>query len=122
KDRHFSSIGQMWMPWSMQFQGNFFIHGRTYYPDGTPTSSDFTGGCIRLSTNDAERVFRLVNVGTPVLVSEARLVGDSFTYETSHQDIASAATHLSGDLGNNHVFVSKDATAPVPIASITKLM
>lgn len=41
---HFSGMGHVWMPWSMNFQGNFYIHGRTYYPDGTLTSTAYTGG------------------------------------------------------------------------------
>ena len=28
---HFSSIGKVWMPYSIQFYGNFFIHGLPYY-------------------------------------------------------------------------------------------
>ena len=54
---HFSSLGQVHMPQSMQFFGNFFIHGWPYYPDGTPVPEGYSGGCIRLSTDDATAVF-----------------------------------------------------------------
>ena len=77
---HFSGIGHVWMPWSMNFQGNFYIHGRIYYPDGTLTSTKYTGGCIRLSTEDAKKVFEAVDVGTPVLVFEHSFSSDNFTY------------------------------------------
>src|SRR3989344_7276539 len=68
EQNHFSSIGNVWMPWSMQFYGNFFIHGWPYYEDGTPVSSTYSGGCIRLETTDAERLYPLVSTGTPVIV------------------------------------------------------
>jgi len=32
---HFSSISKVWMPYSMQFQGDYFLHGWPYWPDGT---------------------------------------------------------------------------------------
>ncbi|MEI7777536.1 MAG: L,D-transpeptidase family protein [bacterium] len=118
---HFSTMGHVWMPWSMNFQGNFFIHGKTYYPDGSPTSKTYTGGCIRLDTDDAKKVYDIVDVGTPVLVFEQGFSPDNFTYPDSAPSVA-APIYFSADLENNHVFTSKDSTEIVPIASITKLV
>ena len=73
---HFSSFGRVDMPNSMQFQGNFFIHGPTFYPDGTPTPSSYSGGCIRLSMDDSKAIFDLVEQGTPLLVFEDSFNGD----------------------------------------------
>lgn len=67
---HLSSIGNVYMPWSMQFQGNFFIHGLPYYPSGKEVSTDYSGGCIRLETADAKRVFDSIAQGTPLVVYE----------------------------------------------------
>ena len=39
--KHFSSLGGVYMPYSMQFYGNFFIHGIPYHPDGTRVSRPF---------------------------------------------------------------------------------
>lgn len=119
---HFSGIGHVWMPWSMNFQGNFYIHGRTYYPDGTLTSKEFTGGCIRLSTEDAAKVYAEISVGTPVLVFEQSFSPDSFVYQNEKGPSLDAGAYLTADLRNNHVFASKNSTEKVPIASITKLM
>ncbi len=69
--KHLSSIGGTWMPWSMQFYGNFFIHGWPTYPDGTPVPRGYSGGCIRLSTEDAEALYGLVRIGTHVHVRGA---------------------------------------------------
>lgn len=118
---HFSGMGHVWMPWSINFQGNFYIHGRTYYPDGTLTSKTYTGGCIRLDTDDAQKVYDAVDIGTPVLVFEQSFAPDNFTYTDTPLSL-SAPIYLSADLQNNHVFASKNSTEAVPIASITKLV
>ncbi len=122
EEKHFSGMGHVWMPWSMNFQGNFYIHGRTYYPDGTLTAKEFTGGCIRLSTEDAERVYKEIDTGTPLLVFEHSFSPDAYSYKNEEGPNLSANAYLSADLRNNHVFASKDSTKEVSIASITKLM
>jgi D-alanyl-D-alanine carboxypeptidase len=117
---HFSSIGKVWMPYSLNFQGNFFIHGKTYYPDGTPTSADFTGGCVSLQTDDAQKVFELVSVGTPILVFEEKLTSDDFSYQ-NNLDIE-AKSWLIADLKNNFVIDGSNIKEKIPVASLTKLM
>lgn len=126
---HFSSFGQVYQPWSIQFQGNFFIHGWPYYPDGTPVASTYSGGCIRLSSADAAKVFEKVKVGMPVLVFEESFGdGDGFTYgsgsslKTSGIPGVSAESFLAADLKNNEVLASKAGDKVLPVASIAKLM
>ncbi len=67
---HFSSIGHVYMPWSVHVYGNFFIHGIPHYENGTEVSSEYSGGCIRLSNKDAEAVYNFVARGTPIVVTE----------------------------------------------------
>ena len=69
EEDHYSTIGGVWMPHSMQFFGNFFIHGWPRYADGRPVPEGFSGGCIRLSEEDAKRLFELATVGTPLFVT-----------------------------------------------------
>ncbi len=102
---HFSSIGKVYMPWSIPFQGNFFIHGWPYYEDGTPVSSSYSGGCIRLADEHAKAVYDLVKVGLPVLVFEKDFTQDSFTYRIDAPAI-SAKSYLVADLKNNFVLLS----------------
>ena len=118
---HFSSFGHVYQPWSMVFQGNFFIHGWPYEPDGTPVATAFSGGCIRLATPDAKIVYDLVKVGTPVLVFENKFKQDDFSYKIKTPEV-SAKEYLAADLNDNFVFASQGATNVVPIASITKLV
>ncbi|MBI4034076.1 MAG: L,D-transpeptidase family protein [Candidatus Brennerbacteria bacterium] len=126
---HFSSIGKVWMPWSVQFYGNFFIHGWPYYSDGTPVAKTYSGGCIRLSSEDAREVFNFVDEDTPVLVlDEPALVKNPnhSLLENSEKDIASPDVYAKAvfiaDLDSGLVILDKNAAEPLPVASLTKLM
>lgn len=119
--KHYSSFGHVYENWNMAFQGNFFIHGWPYYEDGKPVSSQFSGGCIRLSDEDAKAVYDLVTVNTPVIVYEKSFAIDDFTYIHKAPDV-SASAYLVADIKNNHLFAGKEATTTRSIASITKLV
>ena len=67
--KHLSNMGGTWMPYSMQLNGNFYIHGWPTYQNGTNVSVAYSGGCIRLSTADAREVYALAVPGTRVLVN-----------------------------------------------------
>lgn len=71
---HFSSISRVWMPYVVQFYGNFFIHGWPYYSDGRMLPPGPSGGCVRLKTRDAAVVFEFTERGMPVLVFEEKIV------------------------------------------------
>lgn len=120
-ENHFSSFGHVYQPYSLAFQGNFFIHGWPYYPDGTDVPRTYSGGCIRLDTEDAEAIFARAEVGMPVLVFEEDFEGDEFEYSERLQGVT-AHTYFAADLGNNFVFASENANKQVSIASVTKLM
>lgn len=67
---HFSSIGHVYMPYSVHVFGNYFIHGIPYYPNGEKVSSEYSGGCIRLSDEHAQAVYNFIQKGTPVILSQ----------------------------------------------------
>jgi hypothetical protein len=57
---HFSKIyDDAWMPWALQIEGPYFIHG------GVLPGRRDSHGCIRLPIQDAKQLFKLVEVGTP---------------------------------------------------------
>ncbi len=125
KELHFSSIGRVYMPYSMQFYGNYFIHGQTYYPDGTPTSASFSGGCIKLGTADAQKVFEFVGVGTKVFVFDSKHETPKIPLILAEQKgspYVSAQAYLVADIDTGDVLLEKNAQEVRPIASITKLM
>lgn len=124
---HYSSIGHVWMPWSIQFYGNFFIHGWPYYDDGREVEKSFSGGCIRLSTEDAKRVYEFVKRGTPILIYEdepelsALPAITPLSSQVSPPEISSGAAIIA-DVDTGEVLFNKNADMELPLASITKLM
>lgn len=118
---HFSSFGKVYMPWSMPFDGNFFIHGWPYYPDGTAVASTYSGGCIRLGDDDAKAVFDLAKVGMPVLVYKRGFQPDNVRYRVTPPNIG-AESFLAADIRSNFVMGEKSSNSPLPLASVTKLM
>ncbi len=65
---HFSSIARVWMPYAVQFYGNFFVHGWPYSTGGHALPPGASGGCVRLRTVDAAIVHAFADRGMPVLV------------------------------------------------------
>ncbi len=65
---HFSTLGEVYMPYSVQFYANFFIHGIPYHKNGVRVSSSYSGGCIRLADADAKKVYDFVTPKMRVLV------------------------------------------------------
>ena len=65
---HLSSISNVWMPWSMQFFGDYFIHEVPYYPNGQVVTTEYSGGCIRLAKGIAEEVYNIAEKGMKVVV------------------------------------------------------
>lgn len=126
EEDHFSSIGEVHMPYSMQFFGNFFVHGWPYYPNGTPVAEGFSGGCIRLSTEDAKKVFEFAKRGTPIFVAEKQAQQEASSTPVTVKKVSlpplSAKAFLIADLNTGSVYAEKEADTPYPIASISKLL
>lgn len=124
KESHFSSFGLVYMPYSMQFFGNFFIHGWPYYKDGTPVSAGYSGGCIRLSTQDAFEVYQFADVQTPLFVfnDAATTTAPSVLLRSSSLPKVSARAFLVADVHSGAVFAEQGLDESLPIASITKLI
>lgn len=128
---HFSKIHKVWMPWSMHFFGNYFIHGWPTLPDGTPIRSTTSGGCIRLFSADAKALYNAVNPGVPVLVYTGKENTPlAFTYfkkiPPPHESVKpaeiSASAALAVDMETGQVLWSKDSKSIRPIGALTQLM
>jgi hypothetical protein len=129
QENHFSSIGKVWMPFSVQFFGNYFIHGWPYYPDGTPVSEGYSGGCIRLSTADAEQVYNFSEVGTKTIVLGATQNTISFNEKGVYSTKAgakfpkvTAKSYLVADLESGAIITAYGEKIQLPIASLSKMM
>ena len=121
---HYSTIGKVYMPYSMQFYGNYFIHGWTYYPDGTPVSASFSGGCIKLTTEDAQKVFAFADIGTGVFVYDTKTPKPLPALSLADIELpdVGAEAYLIADIDTGDVYAEKDSGEARPIASVTKLM
>lgn len=122
--QHFSTIGHVYMPYSMEFYGNYFIHGWPYYEDGEPVSSSYSGGCIRLDTEDAAKVFAFADQGTGLFVYDPAGTASttSIALGSSHTPSVSAESYLVADLDTGDVYLEHNAQTRTPIASVTKLI
>lgn len=67
---HFSSIGHVYMPYSIHIFGNYFIHGIPYHEDGTKVSSAYSGGCVRVGDLDAEYLYDFIDKKTPIIITQ----------------------------------------------------
>ncbi len=124
---HFSSIGDVWMPWSIQFYGNFFIHGWPYHSNGEPVAQSYSGGCIRLSDEDAKPVFEFVKKGMPILVYDTEEKPGLFSKIVPEDAVLrppniSAEEAFVADLDTGEVILNKSIDLVRPVASLTKLM
>ncbi|MDI6821176.1 MAG: L,D-transpeptidase family protein [Patescibacteria group bacterium] len=127
ESNHFSSIGRVWMPWSIQFHGNFFIHGWPQYSDGKPVSKEYSGGCIRISTDDAKEVFDFAKRNTPIIVYDRETKPilyqkiEPLRNELTVPQISGGAAFIL-DLDTGNVLLNKNSDEILPIASLTKFM
>jgi len=119
----YSKVSNVFMPWAIKFYGKYYIHGQPYYYTGEKLSSDFSGGCLRLSDKDAKKLYSMVEFGMPILVTTKKPKDYSYPREAikNHPPI-SAESFLVADLESGFVFDSKNTSKVLPVASITKLM
>jgi hypothetical protein len=124
-ENHFSSIGHVWMPYSMHFFGNYFIHGWPYYASGVPVAEGYSGGCIRLNTADAQELFQFVDTQTQLIVSNSikqSLASDQLIYKVQHELPDINSKFMVVDMDTGEVVASKDSSLQIPIMSFTKIM
>lgn len=119
----YSNAAEAYMPFALQIYGKFYLHGIPYYPNGDIIQSYNSGGCVQMKDEDAEAVFKLVEINDPLIVIDS--IHDEFKYPSQtpqNNPVLSSASYLIADLNNNFVFISKNADKKYSIASVTKLM
>lgn len=121
---HVNAWEHVSMPYSMEFYGNYFIHGWPTYADGTPVASTYSGGCIRLATDDAAQVYAFATQGTKIFVYDpgAATSSPTLTHSTLPVPSLSAQSYLVADIDTGDVYAELNAQTVRPIASVTKLM
>lgn len=67
KEKHISSLFPVYMNYAVQMYEDFFIHEIPIYLNGARVTSNFSGGCIRLETENAKKFFKLAQPGDLVI-------------------------------------------------------
>ena len=127
EESHYSSIGGTWMPYSMQFYGNFFIHGWPTYKNGKQVPIGYSGGCIRLSTNDARELYEFTPRGARLVV-----LGDVRTKEFATSSrfylrgegmppLITATSFVVADIDSGKVLWERNALLPAKPEGLTLL-
>lgn len=128
---HKVSVRDIYMPFSAQFFGNFFIHGKPIYSSGKELFDGPSGGCIRLSNDVAEKAYGFLEKNTPVFITEDNgqfdndfitKVGEMGTTSVSLSDQISASSYVVADLKTGVLLAGKNIDETLPIYSLTKLM
>ena len=65
---HWSTIGRCWLPYSIQYYEDFFLHGIPYYPNGEKISTTVSGGCLRFQDDVMEQIYNFLKTNDQVLV------------------------------------------------------
>ena len=119
-ESHHSSLYNVTMPYSIQFFGNYFIHGWPYHPDGRAVVSSTSAGCIRLDTDSAAELYRHARPGMPVLVFEESYSRDDFSYFNTVEE-TTAESYLAIDLKSDFIFSEKRTDGKLSIGSFSRL-
>lgn len=120
----------IYMPYSLQFFGNFFIHGEPYYSNGEKLQGGDSGGCIRMSTPDSVKIFEFAELDTPIVIIEQ---GEKESLDEFQKSISSltqvkdspvlkAESFILADLKTGHVFLENNSSEVVSIFDLTNLM
>jgi lipoprotein-anchoring transpeptidase ErfK/SrfK len=124
---HFSSIAKVWMPYSVRFYGNFFIHGWPYTSSGKLISNPVSGGCIRLKTSDAAELFNFVEKNTPILILDREekknikpLTGFGTNNLINNEEISNLKSEniFLADLDTGEVIIDKNGESIINADSI----
>lgn len=119
-ESHHSSLYDVTMPYSIQFFGNYFIHGWPYHPDGRAVSSPTSAGCIRLDTESSRELYDFARNEMPVLVFEEGYSRDDFAYFNSIEDV-NAEKYLVLDLKSDFMFSQKNSDQELQLEGFNKL-
>ena len=114
---HFSTAARVWMPYAIQYYGNYFIHGWPYDRAGRLLSPGPSGGCIRLNTQEAAAVFEFAQLGMPILVFDERIPRVLPAIASNKAEIISPETNaqflLAADLDTGEILLSKEADSEI---------
>lgn len=127
-----STVTMTRFPYYISFGNGYAFHGAPTDADGKALSETYVGGMIELTTEDAEKIYNLVETGTQVnvinaesyIASRERSVVPASTTAVVSDELPATTAHAYAvvDVSNGQIFLDKNETDKYPIASITKLV
>ncbi|OJI07676.1 MAG: hypothetical protein COX02_00330 [Candidatus Vogelbacteria bacterium CG22_combo_CG10-13_8_21_14_all_37_9] len=137
--RHFSPLAKVWFPYSVQFFGNFFIHGQPENSNRRLLPDSFSAGSIRLANDFAKMVYDFADENTKVLIfgspkqlervsdlpdnlKRLNIASSYLSLKDPEKLPLSAESFLVADVETGEIIIQKNSHLVLPIASITKLM
>lgn len=123
---HFSSAARVWMPYAVQYYGNYFLHGWPYDRAGRELPPGPSGGCIRLRTKDAAQVLEFTEPGMPILILDEILAPPLPALTQTEKEVVppelTGQSFLVADLDTGEIILSKEADSQVYAGSATQGM
>ncbi len=125
---HYSPNAKLWMPYSVQFFGSYFIHGWPYDSNGRDVKAGNQAGSIRLKNEDAKIVYDFADTNTVVSVYSdlerppSSVGSDYFIKDPAKKLKLSAKSYLVADVETGEIILQKNIDQKWPIASTTKLL
>lgn len=114
---HSSSKTGVWMPYAIQYYGNYFIHGWPYDKEGRLLEPGPSGGCIRLQTEDAAVVFEFVQMGTPILIFDEKIIEFLPALRARDKEISplkiNSQAFLVADLDTGEIILNQEADSQI---------
>lgn len=75
EENHWSSKYGLYMPYALNFYGDYYIHELPYWPSGYREGEEHLGtpvshGCVRVGVGAAETVYNFAEIGTKVVIHQ----------------------------------------------------
>ncbi len=115
---HFSHFLNLWMPYSVSFGPNYFLHGWPLDSEREPVSLWKSDGGFRLSVEDAQHVYEFAETGVAVTIYGGNevLQRKDFSYTPPEDTLQSSVTasHFSvGDIKSGGIMLERKSAEPI---------
>lgn len=121
-EESYSSVLSVYLPYSVTFGGNRALHGWPKQTSGERVHDDYDRDCLRLSTEDAARVYEKITTKMPIIVHASAPSPEPAKVFESKVPNFPTPYYLIADAESDTVLAVGDTHGAVPIASLTKLM
>ncbi len=98
-----SGIVNVYMPYSVQIHQDFFVHGIPYFPNGERVNSQYSGGCLRVSDENAKIIYDFSKRNDKIIVFETAIKNENIK------------PGFYNPIDSNHYWVRQSFNSPLKI-------